>query len=68
MYMGIIAKWKESYRLRLIRQVVQDFDTRQKRRDSNQALMAGLKGLKKGPDPRILNVAKLVKKLGILYM
>lgn len=58
MNMGIIASWKDLYRGKMVWQLIVDFESRQERRDSKNVLMTGMKGLEKGFEPHILDVAR----------
>lgn len=62
MDLGIIAAWKVRYCWMLLRKIVLDIETRQQRRESNRALIAGMKGIDEGHDPHLLDVSKMVEE------
>lgn len=61
MDMGIIATWKAQYRKMMLRAFVEDVESRQLRRDNNDLLRNGMKGMGEGNDPHLLDVASWVR-------
>lgn len=62
--MGIIASWKALYRRKMVLQLMVDFESWQERRDSDKALINGIKDLEEVFDPYMPDAARLVKKRG----
>lgn len=60
--MGIISAWKTLYRGMMLRQIMEDIDTRQVWRDGNKDHWAGMKGLAKCFDPHVFDVTLFVKQ------
>ena len=60
MDLGIIAAWKVHYRQHMLCRIVADLEDRMQRREKSSNKPAGTKGMAKGYDPHMLNVAELV--------
>lgn len=62
MYMGVISTWKRNYRIVLLRNLLLDIETRSERKLQNVGLKPGMKGMKEGYDPHLLDVTTMVKE------
>lgn len=58
----IISSWKFRYCSLLIRSIVKEFETQQKRRDDSEALKQGMRKLAEGHEPHLLEGAKMVER------
>lgn len=61
MDLGIISAWKAHYRRLMLRDVMDDLETRMERRQHNWGLAPGMTGLAEGYDPHMLDVTHLVR-------
>eukprot|EP00178_Gracilaria_changii_P027519 TRINITY_DN8851_c0_g1_i1.p1 TRINITY_DN8851_c0_g1~~TRINITY_DN8851_c0_g1_i1.p1 ORF type:complete len:175 (-),score=19.80 TRINITY_DN8851_c0_g1_i1:3536-4060(-) len=61
MDLGLVAAWKVRYCGLLLRKIVLDIEMRQQRRESNRALIAGMKEMNERHDLHLLDVSKMVE-------
>lgn len=58
MYIRILAAWTALYWRSLLLEIIKDIKNKDKRREENGKMPAGLKDLEQGFDPHMLDVAR----------
>lgn len=61
MDLGVITACKRGCRKLILRAIINDIESRAARRDLNDNLRAGMKGLREGYEPHITGVAQMTK-------